>query len=413
MGIKRVGLTILALLLFFPLMGAPSLRVGYLPTIAANIESPIGEQLFAFATNALSQIACEESFREKIEERLNRQEYLKYLEEAHKQIAKGDGQTPQGEYEPLVVEFEETIAGEWIYLKLPFELIKGVEGGEAILIDYILSSNALDTLLIFKIERLDRFYRLRLILLDELLYDAIVEPQELSTLTGDLFITLLNRLVDPKIALLGVEGLSSTISLTIDGEKRDSYDRFIPLVEGDYMVRGVAPGYLPFEKKVTLEAGSINPFTLTLEAIDPTPLLLTSITGSPTVQISDGLVASLPLVWPNQRPPYTLYATQEGRLPLVKQVGTAVGEIEINLNPLWMEQGVIIRSSQNKFYQALGRSLILAGGTILVDTLSRTFSQQPLWQPLVWATLGAFALSTFDASYQLFAYYQKTKYSSQ
>ena len=90
-----------------------------------------------------------------------------------------------------------------------------------------------------------------------------------------------------------------------------------------------------------------------------------------------------------------------------------MGEIEINLNPLWMEQGVIIRSSQNKFYQALGRSLILAGGTILVDTLSRTFSQQPLWQPLVWATLGAFALSTFDASYQLFAYYQKTKYSSQ
>lgn len=413
MGVKRVGLTILALLLLFPLVGAPSLRVGYLPIIAPTIESPIGEQLFAFVTDALSSVASQESFMEEIEVRLNRQAYLKHLEEVHKEIAKGDGKTPQREFEPIVVEFEESIESEWVYLKVHPQLVKGVEGKNQILINYLLQSNTLDTLLIFKVDPFDRFYRLRLILLDEPLYDAIVAPQELSTQMGELFIALLNRLVDPQIALLQVDGVSSTISLTIDGERRGSFGGFIPLIEGDYIVRGVASGYHPLEEEIQIEAGTIYPFFIDLEAVDPTPLLLTSVTGSPTIQISDGLVASLPLVWPNQSPPYTLYATQEGRLPLVKQISSAVGEIEINLNPLWMEQGKVIRSSQNKFYQALGRSLILAGGTILVDTLGRTFSQQPLWQPLVWATIGALAISTFDASYQLFAYYQKTKYSSQ
>ncbi len=88
-------------------------------------------------------------------------------------------------------------------------------------------------------------------------------------------------------------------------------------------------------------------------------------------------------------------------------------EIEINLNPPWMEQGKVISDSQKKFYSALGRSMIMGAATILLDTMGRTLSQEGLWQPMVWASVGALTISTFDAAYQLFAYYQKTKYSSQ
>ncbi|MFA5468982.1 MAG: hypothetical protein WC224_08010, partial [Sphaerochaetaceae bacterium] len=62
---------------------------------------------------------------------------------------------------------------------------------------------------------------------------------------------------------------------------------------------------------------------------------------------------------------------------------------------------------------ALAKSLILAASTILFDTLSHTFQGEGAWQTLAWASVGAMAVSSYDAAYKLFAYYQKTKYSSQ
>ncbi len=412
MSFKRVGLTILVLSLFLIPVGATSLRIGFLPIIA--IESPIGEQLYAFATGAISEVASNETFKGSIENRLNQQSYLKYLEGRHQEITKRGGESPKGVFEGVRVEFEETLKGEWVYLQPSSSLVKGVKEGETIIIDYLLRSNSLDTLLVFRVEPFDRFYRLRLSLLGEgPFYDAIVEPQELSSLKGELYLALLNHLIDPQLALLKVDEVSSDTSLTINGSKRDSYEGFIPLVAGEYLVEGAAPGYHSSAETIEIGRGEIYPFLISLEAVPSTPLLITSVTGKPTVELSDGLVAHLPFIWPNQRVPYTLYATQAGRLPLIKQIGSSVGEIEIDLNPPWMEQGRAISASQKRFYSALGRSLIVGAATILVDTMGRTFSQEELWRPLVWATVGAFTISTFDAAYQLFAYYQKTKYSSQ
>ena len=412
MGIRRVGLTVLIFSLLLSFVGATSLRIGFLPIVA--VESPIGEQLYAFASSAIGEVALNETFKRSIENRLIQQSYLEYLEGRHQQITKGDGQTPQGEFAGVKIEFEETMATEWIYLQPSSSLVKGVKDGETILIDYLVRSNALDTLLVFRVDPFDRFYRLRLSLVGESpFYDVIVEPQELSSLKGELYLTLLNQLVDPQISLLKVDRVSSDTSLTINGAKRDSFEGFIPLLGGEYLIKGEAPGYYPSEETIEIASGEIYPFLISLEAVPASPLLITSVTGKPTVQLSDGLVAPLPFIWPNQRAPYTIYATEPGRLPLVKQMGSAVGEIEIDLNPPWMEQGRAISDSQKKFYAALGRSLIMGAATILVDTMGRTFSQEALWQPLVWATVGALSISTFDAAYQLFAYYQKTKYSSQ
>ena len=412
MSFKKVGLTILVLSLFLIPVGATSLRIGFLPIIA--IESPIGEQLYAFAASAIAEVASNELFKGAIENRLNQQSYLEYLEERHREISKGDGNPPKGLFEGVRIEFEESLKSEWVYLQPSPTLVTGVKEGETIIIDHLLRSNSLDTLLVFRVDPFDRFYRLRLTLRGgDSFYDAIVEPQELSSLKGELYLTLLNHLVDSQIALLKVDGVSSDTSLLVNGTKRDSYEGFIPLTAGEYLIEGEAPGYYPSEETIEIASGEIYPFLISLEAVPASPLLITSVTGKPTVQLSDGLVAPLPFIWPNQRAPYTIYATEPGRLPLVKQMGSAVGEIEIDLNPPWMEQGRAISDSQKKFYAALGRSLIMGAATILVDTMGRTFSQEALWQPLVWATVGAFSISTFDAAYQLFAYYQKTKYSSQ
>ncbi len=412
MRLRKVGLAILILCLLLGSLGASSLRIGFLPIIA--IESPIGEQLYAFATSAIGEVTSNETFKGSIEERLNQQRYLTYLEERHQQIAKGDGNPPKDLFEEIKVDFDETLKSEWVYLQPSLALVKGVKEGESIIIDYLLRSNSLDTLLVFRVDPFDRFYRLRLSLLGEgPFYDVIVEPQELASLKGELYLTLLNYLIDPQIALLKVDGVSSEISLTINGTKRDSYEGFIPLFAGEYLVEGEAPGYLSSTETIELGRGEVYPFLISLEEGPSSPLLITSVTGKPTVELSDGLVAQLPFIWPNQRVPYTLYATQAGRLPLIKQMGSSVGMIEIDLNPPWMEQGRAISDSQKRFYSALGRSLIMGAATIFVDTMGRTFSQEELWRPLVWATVGAFTISTFDAAYQLFAYYQKTKYSSQ
>jgi hypothetical protein len=64
----------------------------------------------------------------------------------------------------------------------------------------------------------------------------------------------------------------------------------------------------------------------------------------------------------------------------------------------------------------LGRTLLFGAAAIIVDSISRSVASYTqdlaVWQPILLASVGALAVSSLDTGVRLFAYYQKTKYSS-
>ncbi len=413
MILKKVVLIFLLLSFCLPLCAAEALRIGFISVTDPSIESSLGEQLFTWAQQNISELVTKKAFEESIQRRLMASSKRAYLQEVHLAIAQNDGKRPSD----LIFETEEiavadSVAVEWVYLS---DFTKQVRK-EPILYDYLLRKNNLDAFLIFSTQSFDQFYRLRLSLVtldEELLLDAIVKPEELSTIKGELYLALLKGLATPNWALLAVTEIAPTASLAIDGFKVTLHDGFVPLMGGPHTVTATASGYKEEEKRVLVEPGEVFTLNLPMEKEVHGALLITSLTNDAQVKLSDGLTASLPFVWAQQSPPYSLYVYEKGYLPLIKQVNSSTAQIEVSLNPPWLKQGEVIKRGQRDFYSALAKSLILAASTILFDTLSHTFQGEGAWQTLAWASVGAMAVSSYDAAYKLFAYYQKTKYSSQ
>ena len=79
------------------------------------------------------------------------------------------------------------------------------------------------------------------------------------------------------------------------------------------------------------------------------------------------------------------------------------------------ETGQVSRA-QSQLYTSLGRTLLFGALAIIFDSVASSVAQQPqdltAWQPFLLASGGALAVSAMDTGLRLFAYYQKTKYSS-
>ncbi len=415
---KRLSILCLAFMLATSLVGAETVQMGFMSVTFDGITSNFANQIFTSISQFVTEIPSSPQYLQRIGERKGKHEELTRLEKQHTVIKNSDGNVPQIESGPSFPSKEESqlLAVSWKSISTSPALRKKALSGDEIVLNYLVDLHRLDGLLICSIDRFDAFYRVRIIFHNpnrEVLYDGLTKPEELAQLKGDVFLAVSAALTDQELGLLYLTTPIPGTALFIDEQQRPSYDNFIPIQAGSYTISMVAPGFIKTEQDIGVDAGEIVALDLSMNRVEGPPLLITSSTHEPVVTIPHGPSGRTPLIWQAQTNPFVLYAYQEGMRPTIRQFYKPIEHIELTLQPTWMTGTKMIARSQKHVYASLGRTLILGAVTILVDSLSRSFSSNHLWQPMVWGTLGAMTLSSLETGVQLFAYYQKTKYSSQ
>jgi hypothetical protein len=285
-----------------------------------------------------------------------------------------------------------------------------------------MNSQRLDVLLVCSIEPFDSFYRVRI---DQYvgsesehtrLFDAVAQPFEVYTLLPQVFLELLNYYSGTGIGLLHVSSTVPGISVAVDGKHVPLVDAFLPLSSGTYSITASAPGYADVSVIQRVENGVIGELPLSISRVDGPPVLIVSDSHVATISIPGGPTGMSPLVWNAQKTPFVLYAQEDGWRSLTMQFSEPVELIRVSHQPAWMDQTHGIGRTQSSLYGSLGRTLLFGAAAIIVDSISRSVASYTqdlaVWQPILLASVGALAVSSLDTGVRLFAYYQKTKYSS-
>lgn len=409
------------------LPAATPVRIGFVGIDKTRTSTNHIEKIFSLLAAQDDSDFFYEKYRALISNRIMRNQDLSNLTKRHETIEEADGNSEAFEQSKALVTPAEVNAQssssvvEWIQLDISSTLARALVIQDMTVSDYVLKSNQLDLLIICVIEPLDTLVRLRIREfqsdgVSRILYEGIAVPSEVRTLVPEAIVTTISAYKRSSIGLLQLEQVSPGLTVAVDGEQVEIQDTLLVLEEGTRNLVFSALGFKSRAITVEIQSESVQEVEIALSRIDGPPLLITSDSGMAEITIPYVLTKQVPVVWESQQYPFVLYAQEEGRRLLTVQHAQPVEEVNISLHPLWMVPVYGTAREQEAMYASLGRTMLLGGLTIILDSVSRSVASYTddlrMWQPAILGAAGAMAVSLFDTGTRLFAYYQKTKYSS-
>lgn len=420
----RGGTRNLILVLVLVLSGVPlysqELRFGFLTVDHTGTQSNFGDRIARYVSFHLGDVLEPARFAYLGEQRITQEKLLQQLQSTHNALSTSDGYIVRKEQAEEPDESSFSLVWETVTMAPPLSI--SASAGDPVVLDYIKNSLRLDVLLVCSIEPFDSLYRVRM---DQYvgtgpeharLFDALAQPFEVSELLPQVFLTLLDHYSGTGIGLVDFSSTVPGISVDVDGKHFPLVDTFLPLPGGTYSITASGPGYADVTGSQRVEAGSIVEFPLSTSEVEGPPVLVVGDSHLSEISIPGGPAGLSPLVWNAQKTPFVLYARQEGYRSLTMQFSEPVELVRISHQPVWMDQTHGIGRTQSALYGSLGRTLLFGAAAIIVDSISRSVASYTqdlvVWQPILLASVGALAVSSIDTGVRLFAYYQKTKYSS-
>lgn len=412
----RTSLRILVWIMFLAIvlpLGAASLRIGFLSYDPALSGQRFSTQLLDLASRALDAHPVAAAHEQPMRLRIASERELERLRSQPDTLP--GTESPSEEIE-LSIDAVELVA-----LQVSTDIAAKVIADDRIVSEYLLARNGLDMLLICAIEPFDEFLRTRLMVLRRgettftSLFDRIAKPADLAGMLDQALLAISTLVHGRSLGLVSFGDMVPGLDVSVDGVRGSLVGDALLLAPGDYLLTFSAPGHEGSSRMVNSRPGAITIVNVDLPRVSGPPLLLTSRFPRAFVTIPAGPSGPLPLIWASQSAPFVIQAeTGEGR-PATVQVTRPTEHIELSFEVPWMDEHVVGRY-QRTLYGSLGRTLLLGAMAIVFESIeSSLFSSgggSGELQPLVLASLGAAGVSAVDTVLRLFAYYQKTKYSS-
>lgn len=359
-------------------------------------------------------------------ERMQQNELLKGYEQIHTAIEEADGDSREvalssrtASAQPEDIELSDSVT--LVQLDIPTALVEGIADGDDIIIDHVMVSEQVDVLLMVVIEPYDVLTQVNVTAFRSdgdvtVVYEHVAIPSDIDKLMYEALVTTLSYFNRSPLGLVRVSGGPPGMGVSVDDEVKTISDTLVVLEPGMRRLEFSAPGYESSTSIVEVDPQAVTYLKIDMDRIIGPPVLVTSDSGATDVTISHRISQRVPFVWEGQETPFALYAQEEGKGMLTMRFTEPVQEIHLSMRPQWIDPVYATARAQDSTYAALGRTLLFGALTIVVESISRTVASytqdRTLWQPFLLGAAGATAVSLFDTSVRLFAYYQKTKYSS-
>lgn len=415
----RVRLLVVVLLLTFSAtLNAVSWEVGFIGVDRTGSSRDTLEEISALYKNYFTMLPVDEHVQSVVQTRLNRNQRTALLREAHQGLQAAGGVASTIELPPQTEEkFDSPLSVTWHTVQSSVALADAVAAGDMIIGRYLALVNDLDELVVVSLDNLDTFTRLKVqrYLAQEtemeLLFDRLASAEELDKLIIQSLFALAPRFFGREAGALAVSSSVPLTSVRLNGEAVAHWDMIVVPV-GSYELSASAFGYEDVQVRCEVHANEICVVEPVFIEKEGSPLLITSRFGQADITIN-GEEHTLPFLLEQQKTPFVYEAKKEGYRTVVDHVSEGEKHLSISWRPVFLEPQTTILRAQEAFYHSLARTLLGGSLTIAIDSLGHAGSNLQSWQPFVIAGAGVTAVSLADTIIRLFAYYQKTQYSSQ
>lgn len=404
-------------------IAARQLEIGYALHDPQGLHGRFSEQLFFSAGQAVGELGHDTAFLSSMDSRVEEDARLDSLRSLHGSLDANDGLVDESTDLPDPERPSMPIPTAWQAIEPLPAVASAIASEDRLVADYLIDRYGLDILLVLATERLDAFIRVRMLAYERAgigcitFFDAIALPADLPDLRDEALLSLLGYLQGNPLGMVVLESGPPGLHVSLGGIPVRMLGTTVLLPPGSYVLALDAPGYLPAEVAVELGPNEILRKPITMTAHLGGPLLVSSAFHAATVLFSSGLSGTLPLVSDAQALPFALQASVEGMKVIRYQESEERKELRLEFDVPWMDAANQVSRAQDELYASLGRTLLMGALTIVIESLSQSVSALPedrvWWQPFVLASGAGVAVSGVDTCLRLFAYYQKTKYSSQ
>ena len=424
-GCRSILLLVLVALLGTAwLTASESVRIGLVPVHTTVGNQSLLSDLDTHIQRALQQQPSSDSYMPLVTTRVDNRVQRDLLNRKHTawggsgqlldSVFSSSEQMPKPEFKhPLPYVFER--------IEPPPEIAQALAEHDAVVADYLMRKHSLDALLVLILEPFEMLSRLRVSEFRSdstrtTIHEEISLPQDSDSLLQASVLAIVSHYREDELSMVVFAPTAPGLEVLLDEERVDLFGNLLLTTEGEHNLEARALGTQSKLLSLELQPGSITHIDLELEPQKGRPLLITSNSGTAFVSIPSHGTMQLPNVVESISTPNVLYGRADGMSPMIVHMMDSTDEISFAFQPPWLSPKLGTAREQRSLYASLGRSLLFGGLAILVDSISRSVVSDPAqlseWQPVLLASAGAFAVSLFDTGSRLFAYYQKTKYSS-
>ena len=295
-NIKQTVLLLLVVLSATLLPAVEPVRIGFVGIDQTRTSQNHLERIFSFVSSQDTTPSTYTSYGTLVEERLARSRDLAELAKQHLAIEEADGDSlalqpedPSSDTESSGMD--SSIFVEWIHIEVPQSLGDALADQDTTVADYVMKLHGIDLLMVGVIEPFEPLVRIRIGGYRSggdygALYEDIVVPSDLGRLVPDAIVAILSSFDRSPIGLLRIDGIAPGLAVSIDGKpKEDVRDSFMVLEEGERELIFSAPGFESVYQTMTIESGSVQDLTLSLDMIEGPPVLITSDSGMTGITI--------------------------------------------------------------------------------------------------------------------------------
>ncbi|MHC1693307.1 MAG: hypothetical protein AB9828_09815 [Sphaerochaetaceae bacterium] len=296
-----------------------------------------------------------------------------------------------------------------------------VEGRPGIL-EYLTHKNNLDQLVVCSVTSLEGFthmvvrnYHTDTMVLENI-FDRITLPQDSDSMLPLALLALATEFKGMEVGAVSLQGMLPGKKTYIDDDPTPVTNDPIFLSIGTHRIHVEAYGYENLDIQVEIESDVLKQLPLSMVKEETPPMLITSPFGNTRITLSTQSPVDVPFKWEHQQIPLIYHAEKTGFLPIANQMDTQSEELVLEFSPAWMTTGLTLNRPKDLLYGSLGRSILMVGMTFLMETLAQSIGgssgNDVAWQPVVLFSQAATGVSLVDTILRLFAYYEKTQYSS-
>jgi hypothetical protein len=283
----------------------------------------------------------------------------------------------------------------------------GTEGME-----WYCGNAGLDGLLAVSSEPMDRFDRLVVRFFsmatkeETILLDRLVLEQEPERTELQLAVSMLAAFGYGDLVPVKLEGMPGGLSVTSDGESLAISRSRLFLSPGVHLLALSAFGYGDKTVSVTVPEDGTATVDASLDPVLYEGLALSSLSGNVAWYVDgEAMGTSTGLYLDSYSLPFSVLATKDGFLPQAVLSTQEVSEIVFDLQPSWMEDKTLSRTTQKDFYAGLRQSIFMFGLYVACTTLSVTNGlESQLWQPLLVTTSGLALVASITTIKNLASY---------
>lgn len=397
----RSLLSIFLFVLTTTLLCATDFRVGLLSS---------GTSYDSLFIKELSSLTPSEHYRENIAKRLVEEERDKELNRRHRQFS-SSGVATKTEVTDVVVE--KVVNTTLTPLQSSSEIRSFALSQSFEVLDYLLHNSQLDLLVIVDITPTVNLFHIQIATYERdntfhQIEKSLIEADQLEDVVYDSLLTLLHQVSSTEYGTLVLEE-EQALSLYLDGVRIDKIDEPIIVPAKEYTLRSEGFGYESKEETIVIEKGQKKSFRVTATQGRTYSTLLSSY--EKRIDLGDTL--QLPAVI-NSFAPYKIISLDNTKSTITIDMSKERSTLAMDVPYISIEGSLL--EAQKRFYSSFGKTLLLTGVAIALQSITTTFATTALersyYQPFILAGVGFAGVSGIDSLFQLFAYYRKTKYSS-